>query len=236
MNSWIFPLIFQGRNVLVYSPSIVTVVGWCLETRNKPWEIAYNLCIIWACSFLKFVQNWIIKIFGADHFDLYIDGFEICVLNIQSLLKSFCLRLMHCILFPTGRHPYHFILQHPFVLNLSMKNSCPWNIPHPSPLGILGRSPLMAWQPLQQPCLQPTPGFPAWFFPRTGFLRRFLELLRVSSLLWYCIFQGWFQQGKLIGKLWLHKTLMWSWPGGGWGHGCFDGSGKTCMKLSEKGR
>ena len=71
MNSLIVPLIFQGRNILVYSPSIVTVVGWCLETRNKPWEIVYHLCIIWACNFLKFVQNWIINLRGWSFWSIH---------------------------------------------------------------------------------------------------------------------------------------------------------------------
>ena len=78
MNSWIFPLIFQGRNVLVYSPSIVTVVGWCLETRNKPWEIVFNLCIIWACSFLKFVQNWIINLRGWSFWSIHRWLWDMC--------------------------------------------------------------------------------------------------------------------------------------------------------------
>ena len=162
---------------------------------------------------------------------------------------------MYCILFPTGkRHGYHPATS--FHAKFLHEKRCPLNIPHPS--GHLGRSPLMAWQPLQQPCLQPTPRFPTCFFPwlyrsnmlnSRGFWGKCLELLQG--------FLGHISGMISTEKLWFHKSdthvilTQHGWwctdetptssrlrspevPSCDWGYGCFDSSGKACMKLSEK--
>ena len=50
--------------------------------RNKKqetsWEIVYNLCIIWACSFLKFVQNWIINLRGWSFWSIHRWLWDMC--------------------------------------------------------------------------------------------------------------------------------------------------------------
>ena len=123
-------------------------------------------------------------------------------------LWSFCLRLMYCILFPTGkRHGYHPATS--FHAKFLHEKRCPLNIPHH-----LGRSPLMAWQPLQQPCLQPTPRFPTCFFPwlyRSNMLnsRGFWGNVWNCSKVFWGIFRGWFQQRNCG---FTKVTLMWSWP------------------------
>ena len=159
---------------------------------------------------------------------------------------------MYCILFPTGkRHGYHPATS--FHAKFLHEKRCPLNIPHH-----LGRSPLMAWQPLQQPCLQPTPRFPTCFFPwlyrsnmlnSRGFWGKCLELLQG--------FLGHISGMISTEKLWFHKSdthvilTQHGWwctdetptssrlrspevPSCDWGYGCFDSSGNACMKLSEK--
>ena len=180
-------------------------------------------------------------------------------------LWSFCIFLFAFdVLHPVSyrKKNMDIILQHPFMRNFSMKKMSQKNIPHPATGHHLGRSPLMAWQPLQQPCLQPTPRFFQQVFShdyRSNMLnsRGFLEenVWKRSPSFWFFKGhrnRGWFQQRNCG---FTKATLMWSSPNMvgdaqmrptssrlrspevpscDWGYGCFDSSGKACMKLSEK--